>query len=289
METKKINNIKIQRVITNKIEEKKIGGFGMFPEVYANIYICSKKKSGKTTLIYNILKKCANKNTHVWIFSPTIKKDETFKMICEMLENKGCNVSKYLHFIDEDGSNIIDEVINELINEGSDGEQEEGQEEEYNDEPINKPLCLCKFGNEEQEEDRKQEKEEKPKKEKKNKKNKIYPEQIFVCDDLASDLRNKAIGQLLIKNRHFKSKVILSGHNVTNLLPQARANIDYCIVFKGMSDDKIKVLHNDLNLSMDFDKFLEIYNEATLKPYSFLWISTADDKLRCGFDKDIII
>jgi hypothetical protein len=288
METKKINNIKIQRVITNKIEENRIGGVCMFPEVYANIYICSKKKSGKTTLIYNILKKCANKNTHIWIFSPTIKKDDTWKMIIEMLEKKGCQVSKYLHFLDEDGSNIIDEVINELINEGSDEEQEE--EEEYKDEPINKPLYLCKFGNEEQQEERKEEKEINViKKEKKNKKNKIYPEHIFVCDDLASDLRNKAIGQLLIKNRHFKSKVILSGHNVTNLLPQARANIDYCVVFKGMADDKVKVLHNDLNLSMDFEKFLEIYKNATEKPYSFLWISTSDDKLRCGFDKDIII
>jgi len=281
METKKINNIKIQKVITNKIEENRISGYNLFPEVYSNIYICSKKKSGKTTLIYNILKKCCNKKTHIWIFSPTIKKDDTWKAICEMLENKGCQVSKYLHFLDEDGSNIIDEVINELIHEGSDEEQEE---EEYKDEQINKPLCLCKFGNEEQQEERKEEK-----KEKKNKKNKIYPEHIFVCDDLASDLRNKAIGQLLIKNRHFKSKVILSGHNVTNLLPQARANIDYCIVFKGMADDKVKVLHNDLNLSLDFEKFLEIYKNATEKPYSFLWISTSDDKLRCGFDKDIIV
>jgi hypothetical protein len=209
-------------------------------------------------------------------------------MIIEMLEKKGCQVSKYLHFLDEDGSNIIDEVINELINECSDEEQEE--EEEYKDEPINKPLYLCKFGNEEQQEERKEEKEINViKKEKKNKKNKIYPNHIMVCDDLASDLRNKAIGQLLIKNRHFKSKVILSGHNLTNISPQARANIDYCIVFKGMADDKVKVLHNDLNLSLDFEKFLEIYKNATEKPYSFLWISTSDDKLRCGFDKDIII
>jgi len=286
METKKINNIKIQRVITNKIEENRIAGYGMFPEIYSNIYICSKKKSGKTTLIYNILKKCCNKNTHVWIFTPTIKKDDTWKAICEMLEKKGCNISTYIHFIDEDGSNILTEIINELINEDIDEEQEQ-QEEEYKEQT--KPLCLCKFGNEEEQEERKEESNLIKKEEKKNKKTKIYVEQLFVLDDLASDLRNKAISQILVKNRHFRSKVIISGHQPQNLAPQARANLDYCIVFKGMADDKLKQLHNDLNLSMDFDKFLSVYNEATLKPYSFLWISVATDELRCGFDKVICL
>ena len=56
MQTKEINDIKIKPVVHLALESHEILGYDYFPTLYSNIYICSKRKSGKTTLIYNILK-----------------------------------------------------------------------------------------------------------------------------------------------------------------------------------------------------------------------------------------
>jgi len=275
METKKINNIKVKRVISNKIENDKIGGYDMFKEPYCNIFLVSRKKSGKTNLIYNILKKCANKKTHVWVFSPTVQKDETWKETIEMLKKKGCPIDKFVHFIDEnDNSNIIDAIINEMI-----AEAEEESEESEDEKSNSKCNIGCVFENEEKKE--KEKKEYKPKK--------IYPMNIFVVDDLGSDLRNKCIQQLLLKNRHFLSKTVISAHSTQNITPMARANIDICIIFKGMAVQKLEQLHHDLNISVDLDRFLQIYEEATREPYSFLYINVATDEMRVCFDRAIVL
>jgi hypothetical protein len=271
METTKINNIKVKKVITNAIEDDKIGGYEMFKEPYCNIFLVSRKKSGKTNLIYNILKKCASKRTHVWVFSPTVQKDDTWKATIEMLKKKGCPVDKFVHFIDEnDNSNIIDAIINELI---AEAESDESEDEKSN------PKCKtgCKFENEE----KKEKKEYKPKK--------IYPNHIFCVDDLGADLRNKCIQQLLLKNRHFLSKTVISAHSTQNITPMSRANIDICIIFKGMAVQKLEQLHHDLNISVDLDRFLQIYEEATREPYSFLYINVATDEMRVCFDRAIVL
>ena len=55
MQTKEKNDIKIKPVVHLALESHEILGYDYFPTLYSNIYICSKRKSGKTTLIYNIL------------------------------------------------------------------------------------------------------------------------------------------------------------------------------------------------------------------------------------------
>ena len=51
MQTKEINDIKIKPVVHLALESHEIVGYDYFPTLYSNIYICSKRKSGKTTLI----------------------------------------------------------------------------------------------------------------------------------------------------------------------------------------------------------------------------------------------
>jgi hypothetical protein len=71
METKEINSIKIKPVVHLALEPTEILGYDYFPTLYSNIYICSKRRSGKTTLIYNILKHCVSKRTNVVFFCST--------------------------------------------------------------------------------------------------------------------------------------------------------------------------------------------------------------------------
>ncbi len=56
LETRKINDIAVKPIIQSKLAKDDILGYNYFPTLYSNIYICSKRTSGKTTLIYNILK-----------------------------------------------------------------------------------------------------------------------------------------------------------------------------------------------------------------------------------------
>ena len=59
------------------VSEKNRLGYKMFPELYAAIFICAKKKSGKTNLINTILRACADKDTIVYIFSSTLEKNHS--------------------------------------------------------------------------------------------------------------------------------------------------------------------------------------------------------------------
>ena len=68
MQTKQINNIHISPVVHLALKEEEIRGYDYFPNLYSNIYGCAKRKSGKSTLIDNILKNCAGRRTNVIFF-----------------------------------------------------------------------------------------------------------------------------------------------------------------------------------------------------------------------------
>jgi len=282
MKTKKINKVCVKPIIQTVIPAKQIAGYDLFSEPYCNVALIAKKKSGKTSVLYNCLKKCAGPNTNVYLFSSTINRDDTYKEICNMLERRHCIVHKYIHFKDTDG-NILDEIIEGLKNFESDNED---------DEPENalntSSNCDSKGGNTvklrfgDLEPIKQPEKEVKPKKERK-----IYCENIFCFDDLGQDMRNKSIDILLKTNRHFKAKVFLLGHTLTDLNPASRKQLDYALIFKSFSEDKLKSLYGDLDLSIEFDNFLEAYKYATEVPYNFLYISTKTDEIRKNFNEKI--
>jgi len=289
MKTTRLNNVRIKPIITESHPVEKIGGYKLFPEPYCNVGIVAKKKSGKTSVLYNCLEKCANKTTHVWLFSSTIHRDATYKSILDMLEKKHCQVSTFTHFI-EDGGNILEEIINELKAVNGEGSEEapEPQGAGVYDRLQTTQQCKVKFGGEKSEEQLEKEAERKYIKEEKAKKKKtLYPEHIFCFDDLGADMRNKALSQLLKTNRHFKSKVFLLGHSLTDLEPSARKQLDYALIFKSFSEEKLKDLYKDLDLSIDFENFVKAYHYATLQPYSFLYISTKTDELRKNFNEKI--
>jgi hypothetical protein len=80
--------MKIKTIPLKKIDNKDIVGGDLF-HLYPNIFICAKKKSGKTTCIFNILKTCTDKNTlGIYIFCSTYTKDVNWMAIKDMLEKK---------------------------------------------------------------------------------------------------------------------------------------------------------------------------------------------------------
>jgi hypothetical protein len=273
MQTKEINNIKIRPVVHLALESHEILGFDYFSTLYSNIYICSRRRSGKTTLIYNILKHCVNKRTNVVFFCSTINRDSTYKLILEMLEKKKVNVMTYDHFLNGK-ENILTGIIEELNNDLEAKEQERIKLDEEKLDPKPKMVLFP---------------EEKLIERKPRKPKKLSPEYIFIFDDLGSDLRHASITQLFKTSRHYKAKVIVSSQYVHDLSNSCIKNLDYTLVFKSFNREKLLVLFEALDLSIDFELFEQLYLDATAEPFNFLYVDSRENTYRKNFNKEYLL
>src|SRR5690606_19545696 len=111
----------------------------------------------------------------------------------------------------------------------------------------------------------------------------ISPKIIFVLDDLGSQLKANSVDDLLKTNRHYHSKVLISSQYPHDLSIQGRRQLDYCLLFGGMTIEKLQILYNDFDLNIDFDLFHKLYQHATEKKYQFLYIDIRDNTFRRGF------
>ena len=262
----KINDIIVEPIKKNATNPDKILGYDIFPDPYSNIFLCAKKRSGKTSTLFSILKKCAGKDTKILIFASTVFKDDNYKAIMKYFKSKQIVLIPKTHFINE-GVNELENLIKSLEKENEDSEESE------DDEITMLADDLTKF------------REIKEKK----KISKLAPEFIFVFDDLSKDLRNKCISALLKKNRHFKCKTIISSQTWSDIDQEGRNKIDYCILFQGHSKEKLELIHKDLDLSIPFDEFLAIYYNATAEKYHFLYIDVRECSFRQDFNKLFVI
>jgi hypothetical protein len=269
MELKQINNMKVNAIPIKKVNPDNVKGKDIFEELYANIFICAKKKSGKTSFINKILNECMGKDTKLIIFCSTINKDASYRHIIKKWKKKENEVITFTSIV-EDKENQLKQLIEQLtINSESysdNSESSSSSEFEY-----------IKTGT----------KEEKPKKKRKPKY--IAPEIIFIFDDLSTELRNKEVASLLKKNRHVKAKLILSSQYPNDLEPSSLKQLDYLILFAGHTIVKLDKLHKDVDLSIPIDRFIELYRDATNDKYGFLYIDCINGKFRKNLNKEYVI
>lgn len=269
-----LNNVKVKPVQTGigSWDKSNVKGFEITPNSpYWTMFICARKKSGKSSLINLITQKCIDKRTVVWVFCSTYQIDPTWKTIISNLENKNICVNAF--------DSIFDGKVNQLdliLNEINKGEERETLSNPgvVGDTPT-KMLIKCEIPEEE-----KKKKEYKPKK--------IACENLFIFDDIpAVMLRNPSLAKLLKVHRHSKSSVIISSQYLNDLQPQSILQLDYFIAFKSMSEEKMEKIHKLLDLSIDYNKFWEIYKRCTEELYSFMYLSIRDELFRCRFNKQI--
>ena len=61
-------------------------------------------------------------------------------------------------------------------------------------------------------------------------------------------------------------------------------------MFKGFEPVKLEEIFPQLDVdSISFEKFLSIYRETTNIPHNFLYIDRIHNKLRIGFDTEIVL
>ena len=233
--------------------------------------------SGKSTTLAHILKKCCNKLTTIIIFSSTINKDPTMLEIIKMLRNKGCNVITHEHFLDGK-VNILEDLFLELKEE-DEKDSDEDSDEEVSFEDFVTGLKNPKIKTEDENEKKKKKYVYKPKK--------IAPKYFLVMDDLGNDMRSNSVYKFLRQNRHFSMKTCLVSHFATDLTNQARKQLDYVLLFKSFNEEKLKTFYDGMDLSIDFDKFLELYEYATKEKYNFLYIDVKNEKFRKNFNEEL--
>ena len=277
MELETINNFEVKPIKIPALPSlENIAGSVLFPAMYINCFLCAKKNSGKTVALSNIIFKSINKKTSLIFFVSTASKDSTYQSIFDRLDEKDINYSVY-NDIYIDGVNIIDKLIDGLLiadPEVKNHKREDSKKKE-------KPLVYNLF-------DTPDMKEAEEVKEKKIKKK--APKYIIVIDDMSNETRNPCIARLLKIHRHLKASVFISSQNCNDLTPSAFRQLDYLLIFRGLSNniEKLTQIHSNMDLPIELDTFIEVYRDATMEPYNFLWCSK-DGSFRKNFNKKYIL
>jgi len=266
-----LNNVIVKPLVSiQNTDIKKIKGGQLFSNPYNCSFLCAKRKSGKTSVLAHILQKTSDKKTTFWVFCPTNKVDESWITLIKLLEDRGNTVNVFDSMV-EGKVNLLDEIVADLSN-------PEGAVEEKKDEPAVKGVKI-KFGDEVSE---RKKQEYKPKK--------LAPLHIFVFDDISNELKNPALVALCKKSRHFKASVYISSQFVHDLQPQTIKQLDYFLCFRSFSRDKLEHIHRLLDLTIDLEKFYDIYDYCFKDDnYTFMYIDVRNQLYRKNFNKAIIL
>lgn len=288
---KQINHQVVKAIPLPDEDTRPIKGYDICEELYANIFLCARKKSGKTSALFKILKECASRKTIIIVFCSTCYKDKNWIQIRKYFEKKKMDIQVFTS-IYEGGEDQLSNLVEDLKREAKEEEEKEEQpKEEINDidrcdDILSRLETMYSYATGKASRPYEEEEEEKKKKPKKSKYQ--APEYIIVFDDLSSELKSSSLLGLLKWNRHYKSKVIISSQWLHDLLPESRKQIDLFLIFKGFPENKLAEIYKDCDSSVPFETFYKIYKKSTKKPHSFMYIFTPSDEFRCNFDKQFI-
>ncbi len=234
------------------------------------IFLCAKKNSGKTSAVFKLMKECAGRDTKIIVFCSTIESDPSWSVIRDYFESKNI-VFVTFDALKEDGLDHLRDLLFDLKN----AKLAEKEREENGDPPS---THIVDFGDSE-------DIAELNKKAKKPPKPTPYqaPEFLIVFDDLSGELKSKSVIEFLKVHRHYQMKVIISSQYLNDLKPEEIKQVDYLMLFRKQSEDKLKVIYDHVTPSVDFPTFMSLYKNATAKRYSFLFIDIHNDELRRGF------
>lgn len=270
-------------------------GHQLFPQLASSIYISAGTKSGKTTVISHILDHCIDKDTKVFIFAPTVYIDQTYKHIIKQLTKRGIQHHEYTHFIDADGVNILDLIVDQLVDNSKQDPGSQGAPAKIlshrivNGEIVREyeqgHPCRGIRGSPATHDEQSRGSTGSPRNDKHQEKQKTKsPKYMFIFDDLGEEMRHKSIYKWLLKQRQFHAKTIISTQSINNLMPNSIGQLDYILVFGGQREEAVEQLRRKLDLPIDENDFLDLYHQATDEKYNFLYIDRREVVLKKNFE-----
>jgi len=212
-----------------------------------------------------------------------VYKDPTYTEIVKKLRKKGIHVIIHTSFIDEKTSeNLLKCYYEYLKKQSEDRNINEmnisSDDDDSDDDKIE--ACIWMDDDDSSEEI----------KITRRKKKYISPEFIFVFDDISNQLKSVYLDLFLKQGRHFLSKIIISSQYYMDLKKDGRANLDIVCLFKNLPLEKLKDIHKESDLDIDFDLFEQMYRQATSGNYNFFYINTrVPGDYRINFNKRFLI
>lgn len=279
---KKINNFKIKPVVHNIVTNEDWPGKDVFPKrKYFNLALLSHTGAGKTTVIFNLVKKFRDKYTVFLIFSSTYQLDPTYREIIKWIEKKGNGLLVEDHFL-ENNQNHLEAFMEEyrgMLNEEE--KKEPAVKQQTNIYGVH-PSILALFGKGKAKEKSDAEiRAEKRAKEKLN--------FIIVLDDLSKDLRKgDTIETLLKKSRHYHTRVFISSQTLSDIAPSSHSQLYALCLFSGIGEKDIDYIYSRYAMPVKKEVFLEMYREAMKTKYAFLTILPAERQIRLNLDTELV-
>ena len=289
----KLNNVTVKPLIPILHEdETKVKGGKLISVPYSISFLCSKRKSGKTTVISKLALETTSKRTVFWIFSPTAKADDTMMELIKRLKARG-NVVNLFPSLMDGKTDILQTIVNSLL-EGDESESEEVKQPkkiEASQVGGGRPITIYRGAGVAPIEPPKETGEISKYKEAKYKPKKKAPSYCFIIDDLATEL-NKTRGglaSLCFNGRHLKASVYISFQYKNQLPPALWSQATYIFIFKNFSKEKLEEIYKSVDLhSVTLPQFLQIYDYATKDDdRPFLLCDVSEGIYRKNFNKKI--
>ena len=257
--------LKIEPIPVPDVKPEDVLGYELFPDLYGTIVTFAKRKSGKTTVLFEIFQHCINETTTIFIFASTHEVDANWLYIKQWLTENKIN---FECFTDLDA---LDGIVTKLC-------QPAGKSDEKPKELDIQDLFTCA-----------KVVTKTPKKpEEKKKKGPIAPQYMFIFDDMSALMRNESVSRLMKMNRHIKSKTVVSSQYPNDLNVPARQQASYWLLFKGHPLDKLEQMYRIMDLSIEFLQFIKMYIFATTSvKFGFLYVDTQEGTFRRCFDTPI--
>ena len=120
---KQINKQYVEAISIPDEDLRPILGADIVEEVYSNIFLCARKKSGKTSAVFKILKECSDRKTVIVIFCSTAYKDKNWIQIRKYFKKKGMDVRVFTS-IYENGEDQLANLVDDLKQEAKDLEDD---------------------------------------------------------------------------------------------------------------------------------------------------------------------
>lgn len=267
---KRKRDIELIPVKKNKEDDLPVKGADIIPELYGSSFLCAPTGSGKTTVIYNIIKRCTDKDTNVYIVCSTVGIDKGWLGIREFLDKRGNSVHVFESLI-KDNVNVLQPICDRMKEE-FEQEQEDKMKDAKPIYPFIKPYQTVV-------------QVKKPKR----KKYRVPRNMIIIDDQNRAALRSPCVVDLVKKARHYKSKVIISSQATIHLMPDVWDNLWLVCLWHGISKRYIKAAHERLRTDLTIDEFEALYNAVTEdSKRSFLSYYPLTNEFRHNFDLPVL-
>jgi len=247
----KVNKMKVKPVV-DRPANVEWRGDKILPKIVGVTFFAAKTESGKSTVIANLIPKIIGQETKCFLFVGTQSWDPVYEYI--------------MQYFDE--NEIQYEIFDGVVTEEED--EETGQNVRVNNlESIIKELNKAGKG------------------EPLKMGGKRYPRNLFLLDDVSSELKSKSVAKLFKQGRHFEAPIFVSSQDIIDIGKLVN-QVQQILIWGGQSKERLEYIHRHMGLDgyIDFHIFEELYHIITSKPYNFMFV-TRRGEIRANFDERV--